>query len=771
MKSGPSAKTLILRLSSLGDVVLATSALETPDLTREGVRADWVVAENFAEILENHHRIGKVWKFNKHSGFAGWIRLARELRAENYDHIFDLHASLRTTILYFLFKIWALSSLSSSPRWTRISKQRFRFFGAVLFKKFWPRFLQPTPWVQRYAKTVGGSGRERPSLNYLFQSQDIATEIPSEPYYCVMPGSKWKSKCWTAQGYFEVISSSPSLPVVLGELNDSTVLELLELLKNSQHRFVSGVGKWNLKQAAYVLSRSQGYLGSDTGLAHIAEAVGVPATVVFGPTDPALGFGPWRPESRSVSKELGCRPCGKDGRFCYRFGDRYACTLKLGSDQVARTFFERETSTASVGSHPLLTLYRSVVSVLRIAFRSWVPGARRAVWRTQWNQHPPAAKVPGHRRIWLHAASAGELELIWPLIVQIAEQGSQLILTVFSSSAEKSLGKLLSQDLKERRSQILFAGYSPWESDWASALEAWHPDTLITAKYEAWPNLWASLSEKNIPLWIVAARARRSLQIAKGFCKVFGVALPKMNLLTVGEEDQAELSKLFPSAQVRAAGDPRWDRVHSRAQGAASHQRVQELVQRFAHLPRPWGVLGSAWEQDLTSWGTSLAQLAGTIWIFPHQIDEQQLQGMESKLRELSLSYVRTRGADSSTSPKCVIVNEMGILAEFYSQAQWAYVGGGFGAGVHSVIEPAIQGIPIAAGPSGKEKFPEISLLTRLGQLTILDSASDFQSWAQKIAGGTSGFPVGLWKEHSSKQLGATQRIVTQIFQKTGPSC
>jgi ADP-heptose:LPS heptosyltransferase len=82
-----------------------------------------------------------------------------------------------------------------------------------------------------------------------------------------------------------------------------------------------------MKEAAF-------YVGSDTGLAHLAEAVGTPSFMIFGPTRPDLGFGPWHQQSGSIHAEVWCSPCSKDGRHCYRYQDRYACLKKITVQDV-----------------------------------------------------------------------------------------------------------------------------------------------------------------------------------------------------------------------------------------------------------------------------------------------------------------------------------------------------------------------------------------------------------------------------------------------------
>ncbi len=339
------SKALVLRLSSLGDVVLASSILEVSVFSQElDVGLDWVVAQEYAEILKGHPKIQTLFEFDRKTGLLGWIRLARLLWDEHYDVIFDLHLTLRTFILKLLFRYWSLQSLISQgkfskktglPIWKTISKERKKLYFYFIFKKFWPQHWRPSPWIERYTRCVGGTGLERPLLNHLFL-QTIPSPLITwtQPYLCVMPSSRWKGKKWPIESYVSVLKHLPYFPVILGHQQDVESLQLVEQLKIAGIPCFSGVGQWNLTQTAWILKNSIRYLGSDTGLAHLAEAVGVPCTVILGPTVPDMGFGVWRHDSHSIGLSLGCRPCGKDGRFCYRLTQKHQCLKGLSSSVV-----------------------------------------------------------------------------------------------------------------------------------------------------------------------------------------------------------------------------------------------------------------------------------------------------------------------------------------------------------------------------------------------------------------------------------------------------
>lgn len=371
------------------------------------------------------------------------------------------------------------------------------------------------------------------------------------------------------------------------------------------------------------------------------------------------------------------------------------------------------------------------------------------------------SKRSGRRPIWFHAASVGELESLWPLILVAAQEGYPLILTILSSSAFHVLSQLKSS-LKEQKAEIIYAGYAPWEGEWKKAISEWNPLLFLTAKYEAWPDLWVSLSEASVPLVIVSASARRSLKIAKWICeKLFG-KLPQLFLFTCTHDEVLPLETLFPNAVIHVAGETRWDRVFAR--NKIGKPRAKALVQILKNAKRPWGILGSAWIEDLNFIKETAQTFEGTLWIVPHKVDLVNIGRMVDLLSSLGFEPLLTskidlaQGLPSLEKNACIIVNEMGFLSELYSNSDWAFVGGGFGAGVHSTIEPAIQGIPIAVGPNGTEKFAEVKVLQDCGQLQILRNKSDFAVWLNSIENLTEKEKTH-WKSTAERHIGATQRI------------
>ena len=335
-------KLLVIRMSSLGDVILATAFLESLPID---TKVDWLISKEFAFILKGHPRIHHLIEYDKKSGFFGWIRLISTLAHQEYDARVDLHVTLRSQIARLVFHWYDLSSEFWIP-WKKISKQRVCFYGYLFFKRWWPSLFRPTPLWKRFAHLAVRISRvdtpiKPPSMLHLPASTaDSLGKYLLEPkkYFVVMPSSRWASKQWAAESYLQLCEKEfftrSLIPVVLGRMQDQNAVWLSAKFKekNIDHRSV--LSESDFAVTATLIQNSAFYVGSDTGLAHLAEALGTRAFMIFGPTRPDLGFGPWRSESASIFSNVICSPCSKDGRICYRLTEPYACLKKISVEQV-----------------------------------------------------------------------------------------------------------------------------------------------------------------------------------------------------------------------------------------------------------------------------------------------------------------------------------------------------------------------------------------------------------------------------------------------------
>jgi 3-deoxy-D-manno-octulosonic-acid transferase len=358
------------------------------------------------------------------------------------------------------------------------------------------------------------------------------------------------------------------------------------------------------------------------------------------------------------------------------------------------------------------------------------------------------------------------------VIIESLTSDVELIVTIFSSSAERSLLKLIEEVESINSSSLIWAGFSPMEGEWLSTLRKLKPDIWVTLRYEAWPDLWASLARLQIPTVIIGATDRSSLRWARRICKFLCLGkLPSLHLLTVSESDRKNLEQFFGlTVPILSVGDPRWDQMHRRS--LRRSPRVNMLLKAFEKKPRPWGVIGSAWRSDLEFLGESVFKLPGTLWLVPHEVDGKAYDDIERFLRRKMISFEKTKNrffslASSPDKPsaKVILVNETGILAELYEKADWAYVGGGFERGVHSTLEPAFFGLPIAIGPKRADTFPEVAELMNQGQIQILEDASKRTKWLDFIRQNQFLNSRKLWLDQVQARTGATRRVLNYLKQ------
>ncbi len=339
-------KLLVIRLSSLGDLILSTAGLAG---LAESDQVHWVTSSEYLNLIQDHPRIHTVVGFDrKRSGLFAWMKLGFELRRKGFDQVVDLHSSLRTTLLRVIFM---------GVPWRSIRKRRWRRFGLFLFKEYWPRRFLPTPWVREFSQVLSGSPAWKPDLGFLIEGSDLRgvldSQAPLKNYFCVMPDSAWEGKCWPLDRFLELLSTLPEAePVILGTRNDLRSRDLIDALKQRGVKFQDARGlSW--RELASILVRCRFLLSNDTGLVHFAESLGVPAISLFGPTTPELGFSPHLPLSRVIQADLSCRPCSSDGSGCYWRGEaRYKCLKRIEVSEVrgeCRELIRQNGADAGVG--------------------------------------------------------------------------------------------------------------------------------------------------------------------------------------------------------------------------------------------------------------------------------------------------------------------------------------------------------------------------------------------------------------------------------------
>jgi len=317
----------------------------------------------------------------------------------------------------------------------------------------------------------------------------------------------------------------------------------------------------------------------------------------------------------------------------------------------------------------------------------------------------------GERYIWLHAASLGEFEQGRPLIERLKTQypDYKILLTFFSPSGY------------EVRKNYPFADivcYLPMDTPRNASrfVRMVKPEIAVLIKYEFWANYLYFLKKHNIPTYVVSAIFREKQVFFRWYGRWYRNLLKNFKLIFVQDEKSYKLLKRYNINNVVVSGDTRFDRVGEIAAEAKNVPCVENFVQGKKTI-----VAGSSWEKDedlLIEYFNNSNGLK--LIIAPHVVSKEHILNICSKLKK---TFVLFSEADETNvqNADCLIIDAIGFLSSVYRYGDIAYIGGGFGAGIHNVLEAAVYGMPVIFG-NNYHKFREArQLIQENAAFTIAD--------------------------------------------------
>lgn len=317
---------------------------------------------------------------------------------------------------------------------------------------------------------------------------------------------------------------------------------------------------------------------------------------------------------------------------------------------------------------------------------------------------------PQAKYIWLHAASLGEFEQGRPMIESIkANYPSYKILLTFFSPSGYEVRK--NYDLAD------VVCYLPFDKrrNVKRFLRLAKPQMAIFIKYEFWYNYINRLRKLNTPVYMVSAIFRPNQMFFRWYGRRYRRMLHYYKCICVQDESSKQLlSEIGIVQNVRVCGDTRFDRVLEIRNQAKQLPLVEKFVSKDVDKNQLTLVAGSTWPKDediLIKYFNTNPNLK--LIIVPHEIHEAHLRYIESVIQRPSIRYSEAN-ADNIGLYDCMIVDSFGLLSSLYAYGQIAYVGGGFGVGIHNILEAAVYGIPVIFGPNFK-KFREAHQLIELG--------------------------------------------------------
>lgn len=352
--------------------------------------------------------------------------------------------------------------------------------------------------------------------------------------------------------------------------------------------------------------------------------------------------------------------------------------------------------------------------------------------------------------IWIHCASAGEFEQARPIVEHIrqAQPKQKIVISFFSPS-----GYELRKDYP-LADAVLYLPFATKRNanEW---LELLQPKMAIFVKYEFWPAYLKALKAREVKTFLVSAIFDRTQSFFRWYGGSYLKLLHCFTHLFVQDEDSKQLLAEYGVEHVTVAGDTRFDRVMS-VFGQA--QEIGPVAGFVADSPRVL-VAGSTWEADERLLARYVeAHPEVKLILVPHETDEKHLNEVMQIFHGHYLRYTEARPATIDRS-RVMLVDTMGLLSSLYRYGQVAYIGGGFGEGIHNTIEAAVWGMPVVFGPK-HERFREARELIRH------DAARSVRSYEELEAALEEAFcrqaEMGRHAaEYVRSEVGATERILT----------
>jgi ADP-heptose:LPS heptosyltransferase len=320
-------KILIIRFSSIGDIVLTTPVVRCLKKQLKGCEIHYITRQAFKPVLENNPYIDKIITIKNAAGEA-----VSALKTEGYDHIIDLHKNFRSCLIRLKLNVKA----------TSFPKLNLRKWLLVNFKL---NLMPAIHIVDRYFRAVEALGvsNDLEGLDYFLSKSDRIdkAQLPETHrggYVAMVIGGKHKTKQLPAEKALDLLVRLNRPVVLLGGAEDKA--EGLRIEQAAGGHVFSACGQYSINQSASLVEQAKVVITNDTGLMHIAAAFGRPVISLWGNTVPELGMYPYMPNHPGRSrlsevKGLPCRPCSKIGyRKCPK--KHFRCMMHQDVDAIIK---------------------------------------------------------------------------------------------------------------------------------------------------------------------------------------------------------------------------------------------------------------------------------------------------------------------------------------------------------------------------------------------------------------------------------------------------
>lgn len=355
--------------------------------------------------------------------------------------------------------------------------------------------------------------------------------------------------------------------------------------------------------------------------------------------------------------------------------------------------------------------------------------------------------------VWFHCASLGEFEQGRPVIEELKRKFPKykILLTFFSPSG---------YEIRKNYKEADYVFYLPIDTkkNAAKFIKAVNPKIVFFVKYEFWYHYLNILNKKNIPVYIFSAIFRKNQLFFKSYGSFYRKMLQKFNFLFVQNIESKKLLNSINITNVEITGDTRFDRVYSIASQAKDIPIINAFKQDKKII-----IAGSTWKPDeelLIQFINSEKKDELKYIIAPHEIFIENIERIEKSINKKVIRYSQAN-EQNVLDAQVIIIDNIGLLSSLYKYGDIAYIGGGFGKGIHNVLEAATFGLPLVFG-TNYHQFNEAVQLINLKAAFVVNNFFDLNKILNSLLTNEKNLQKAgeISKNYVVSNLGATSRIL-----------
>lgn len=366
---------------------------------------------------------------------------------------------------------------------------------------------------------------------------------------------------------------------------------------------------------------------------------------------------------------------------------------------------------------PLFYLSAKVASIVNPKIRQGMRGRRKIIKKIG-----ESLRIINNTgaRVWVHVSSYGEFLQVKPVLTELKKLNPDLFIIIsFFSPSGYNNAKL--------QSPIDFKCYLPFDSyvQAKKFISVIAPRVAVIVRHDVWPNFVWRLRQEKIPLVLIDAtippKSFRLLLIFKAINRSLFSLMEA--ILAVSETEAEKLGKLVTDpGKISIIGDTKYDQVFERSQNL---DRIAVLLEDPILKQKRIFVVGSSWQADENYLIPAFRQLRERfddliMILAPHEPSPKHVQQLEFELEQAQLTATRlSLFKPGQFDSHCLIIDQIGLLANIYYLAEFAFVGGSFHSKIHNVLEPAVYGIPVLFGPKMINSTEAEHLLTNEAAILV----------------------------------------------------